>query len=77
MEDLRMIKELWERRMYERKKQEEVDEIIRKKKEDQDKQMQQLHKAAEYIQAHWLGLIARRDAEKARKKGKKKGRKKK
>ena len=72
-----MIKELWERRMYERKKQEEVDEIIRKKKEDQDKQMQQLHKAAEYIQAHWLGLIARRDAEKARKKGKKKGRKKK
>ena len=72
-----MIKEQWEQRVYERKKQEEVDEIIRVKKAEQDKQMQQLHKAAEYIQAHWLGLIARRDADKARKKGKKKGKKKK
>jgi len=37
--------------------------------------MQKLIKAAEYMQAHWRGLLARKDMEKARK-GKKKKKKK-
>jgi len=34
--------------------------------------MELLTRGAEWIQAHWRGLLARRDAEKARKKNKKK-----
>jgi hypothetical protein len=37
--------------------------------------MQRLERASEYIQAHWRGLLARKDMEKARK-GKKKKKKK-
>lgn len=36
-----------------------------------------LSKAAEWVQAHWRGLLARREGEKARKKNKKKNKKKK
>jgi len=35
-----------------------------------------LVRAAEWVQAHWRGLIARREGEKARKKNKKKKKKK-
>jgi hypothetical protein len=34
--------------------------------------MELLTRGAEWIQAHWRGLLARREGEKARKKGKKK-----
>ena len=37
--------------------------------------MELLTRGAEWIQAHWRGLLARRDAEKARKKNKKKKKK--
>lgn len=48
----------------------------RKEKEQRDK-MELLSKAAEWVQAHWRGLLARREGEKARKKKKgKKGKKK-
>jgi len=39
--------------------------------------MEMLSKAAEWVQAHWRGLLARREGEKARKKNKKKNKKKK
>lgn len=45
---------------------------MQRKKEEQEKTMANLNKAAEWIQAHWRGLLDRRDAEKA-KKGKRKG----
>ncbi len=48
---------------------------MKKKNEEQLKQMNLLKKAAEWMQAHWLGLLARREMEKARK-GKKKKKKK-
>jgi hypothetical protein len=38
--------------------------------------METLAKAAEWVQAHWRGLTARREGEKARKKNKKKKKKK-
>jgi len=39
--------------------------------------MEQLVKASQYVQAHWRGLLSRREGEKARKKKKKgKGKKK-
>lgn len=52
--------------------------MMEKKEEEQRKKTELLSRGAEWIQAHWRGLIARREAEKARKKGKKgrKGKKK-
>jgi hypothetical protein len=52
---------------------------FRHKKEEQEKEMALLNKAAEWVQAHWRGVVARRDADKqrkGRKKGKGKGKKK-
>lgn len=51
-------------------------EIMNKKTAEQQKQMDLLSKAAEWMQAHWRGLLARREMEKGRK-GKKKKKKKK
>ena len=48
---------------------------MKKKSDEQAKQMNLLVKAAEWMQAHWRGLLARREMEKARK-GKKKKKKK-
>lgn len=49
---------------------------MKKKQDEQEKQFNLLNKAAEWMQAHWRGLLARREMEKARK-GKKKKKKKK
>ena len=49
--------------------------MVEKKEEEQRKKMELLTRGAEWIQAHWRGLLARREGEKARKKGKKKGKK--
>ena len=49
---------------------------MEKKKQEQQKQMDLLNRAAEWMQAHWKGLLARREMERARK-GKKKKKKKK
>ena len=49
---------------------------MKKKKAEQEKQEAQLNKAAEWVQAHWRGMLARKEMEKARKKGRK-GKKKK
>ena len=51
--------------------------MVREKEEKQRKKMEMLSKAAEWVQAHWRGLLARREGEKARKKNKKKNKKKK
>lgn len=49
---------------------------MKKKNDEQKKQMDLLNRAAEWMQAHWKGLLARREMEKARKKKKKKKKKK-
>jgi len=73
--DLQGVKEEYSMRMEEKRKRDEIAEIMRKKNETENNRMERLVKASEYIQAHWRGLLARKDAEKARK-GKKKKKKK-
>ena len=70
---LAQLNEQWKERMEEKRKREELQAIMTKKKDEQEKHMAQLNKAAEWIQAHWRGLMERRDAERAKKgrKGKK------
>lgn len=62
-------------RIEERKKRDEILAIMKKKNDEQLKQMNLLNKAAEWTQAHWRGLLARREMEKARKGRKKKKKK--
>ena len=62
-------------RLEEKRKRDEIEAIMKKKNDAENARMDRLVKASEYIQAHWRGLLARRDAEKARK-GKKKKKKK-
>ena len=75
-ENLKQVKEQWGERLEEKRKRDELQAIIDKKKAEQDKAQQQLEKAAEWVQAHWRGRLARLEMEKARKKGRK-GKKKK
>jgi len=49
---------------------------MKRKNDEQQQQMNLLNRASDWIQAHWRGLLARRQMEKARK-GKKKKKKKK
>jgi predicted house-cleaning noncanonical NTP pyrophosphatase (MazG superfamily) len=70
-----MIQDEYKQRIEERKKREEILAIMKKKNDEQLKQLNLLNKAAEWMQAHWRGLLARREMEKARK-GKKKKKKK-
>ena len=72
---LTMIQDEYKQRIEERKKREEILAIMKKKNDEQLKQLNLLNKAAEWMQAHWRGLLARREMEKARK-GKKKKKKK-
>jgi predicted house-cleaning noncanonical NTP pyrophosphatase (MazG superfamily) len=71
-----MVAEEYKQRYDERQKREEILTIMKRKNEEQQKQLNLLHRAADWVQAHWRGLLARREMEKARK-GKKKKKKKK
>lgn len=58
--------------MEEKRRKKEEEERMRKKQQERDLQMNSLNKAAEWIQAHYRGLITRRAYKKKDKKGKKK-----
>jgi uncharacterized protein YfcZ (UPF0381/DUF406 family) len=73
--DLQQTKEEYLMRLEEKRKRNEIAEFMQKKKDQQESQMHKLQRATEYIQAHWRGLLARKEMEKARK-GKKKKKKK-
>lgn len=73
--DLLELKEEFKLRLQEKKKRDEIAAIMKKKNDDQNEKKDRLSKASEFIQAHWRGLLARKDMEKARK-GKKKKKKK-
>ena len=73
--ELALITDEYKDRLEERKAREELLAIMKKKNEEQLKQMNLLNRAGEWVQAHWRGLLARREMEKARK-GKKKKKKK-
>ena len=73
--DLQQTKEEYAMRLEEKRKRTEIEEFMARKDQEQKSQMQKLERASEFIQAHWRGLLARKDMEKARK-GKKKKKKK-
>ena len=74
---LSQIREQYAERLEERRKREALKAIMDKKEAEQRKKMDTLNKAAQFLQAHYRGMLARREMERARK-GKKgrKGRKK-
>jgi hypothetical protein len=74
--ELEYQQESYKVRMEEKKKRDEMDTLMKRKSDEQNAQRVKLEKASEYIQAHWKGLVARRESEKLRKKGKKKKKKK-
>jgi hypothetical protein len=70
--ELRQCQEQYNMRLEEARKQNEIEAMIQAKEEEQRKIMARLERGAAWIQAHWKGLVARKDMEKARKKKKKK-----
>jgi len=62
-------------RLEEKRKRDEIAAIMQSKNDEQSAQLEKLERASEFIQAHWRGLLARKEMEKVRKK--KKGKKKK
>lgn len=74
-DSLQKVREQWEERMTEKRKREDLQAIIDRKKEEQQKREEILNKAAQFMQAHWRGLITRRELERGRKGKKGRGRK--
>ena len=74
---LSQIRDQWKERQDESRKRDDLKAIMDKKEAEQRKKLETLDKAAQFLQAHYRGMVARRDMERARK-GKKgrKGRKK-
>ena len=76
LQQLAQIKEQWAERIEEKRRREALDEIIKRKEEAQRKQQDTLHSAARFLQAHYRGMLARREMDRARKGKKGKRRKK-
>ena len=74
---LSQIRTLWDERKEEKRKRLALQKIMDEKKEKQQKEMRTLHEAARFLQAHYRGMLARRDMDRARKgkKGKRRGKK--
>ena len=73
---LAQIKAEYAERLEETRRRNALAEIMRKKEEQHKKHMDTINKAAQFLQAHYRGMLARRDMEKARKGKKGKRRKK-
>ena len=65
------LQEEHRQRLDEKRKRDLVKTMVKKMQEQVDKKDDQENRAAEWIQAHWLGMLERKAAEKARKKGRK------
>lgn len=75
--ELQQYTEEYKMRMEEKRKRDQIEALMQKKADEQNAQRLRLEKASEYIQAHYRGLLARREMEKLRKKKKgKRGKKK-
>ena len=73
---LAQIREQWQERVEEKRKREVLEKIMAEKKKKQAQEMNTLNSAAMFLQAHYRGMMARKDMEKARKGKKGKRRKK-
>ena len=67
LQQLAQIKEQWAERQEEKRRREDLDEIIKRKEEHHRKQQDTLNKAAQFLQAHYRGMLARREMDRARK----------
>ena len=72
---LAIVKAQWEERLLEKEKRDKLHMMIEAKKQEQQRKLDTLKKAAQFLQSHWRGLAARREMERARKgkKGRKRG----
>lgn len=70
------LREEYKQRLDEKIKRDHVKALVKKHQDVEDRKAEQNNNAASWIQAHWLGLLERKNAEKARKK-KRKGKKRK
>jgi septal ring factor EnvC (AmiA/AmiB activator) len=75
-DQLRQIREQWAERREEARKRENLQAILDKKKEIQRKETDTLNQASKFLQAHYRGMLARREQERSRKGKKGKRRKK-
>jgi len=64
---LKQIQESYEERLEEKRKRENLKAIMDKKEAEQRKKIATLNKAAQFLQAHYRGMVARRDMERAKK----------
>lgn len=73
---LEMVQTVYRGKMEEKRRKQEEELKRKKKEEEREQQLNTLNKAAEWIQAHYRGLITRRAyKKKGGKKGGKKGKK--
>ena len=70
------LKQQYAERREEKKKRDMLAQILRKKEEEKQKEVDTLQRAAEFLQAHYRGMMQRREHDKARKGKKGKRRKK-
>ena len=70
-EELDIVENLYRGKMEEKKRKLDEEERMKKKQQERDEAMKVLNKAAEWVQAHYRGLVTRRALRKG-KKGKKK-----
>lgn len=75
--ELQEMKEHFNLLLEEKRKREELNRFMQRKKDEQSAKMNRLIRATEYIQAHWTGMIERKNWEKGPGKKKKKKKKKK
>ena len=72
--DLSQAKEEYELLRDEARQREEIAAILERKNAEFSEKMNKINKASQYIQAHWMGMLARKERDKAMK-GKKKKKK--
>jgi hypothetical protein len=71
-EELAIVENLYRGKMEEKRRQQEEEMKRKKLEQEREQQLNTLNRAAEWIQAHYRGLITRRANNKKGKKGKKK-----
>ena len=75
--DLKVAQETFDLLKEDARKRDEVAQILERKNKEFTEKMEKLNKATSYIQAHYMGMVARKERDKAMKgKKKRKGKKK-
>jgi DNA-binding protein H-NS len=59
--ELKMVQDIYNGLLEEKARKEEEEAKIREREEARAAEMKHLNKAAEWVQAHWKGLLTRKD----------------